>query len=89
MKRLLALILCVSLIFSLNIVSAVTVSSECDISDIAVPIDSSVTDAAIGTKLDIKAKSAILMEVNSGKILYEQNADEQLPPASITKIMSM
>lgn len=89
MKRLFAIILCVSLIFSLNTVSAVTVSSECDISDIAVPIDSSVTDAAIGTKLDIKAKSAILMEVNSGKILYEQNADEQLPPASITKIMSL
>ena len=89
MKRLFAIILCVSLIFSLNAVSAVTVSSECDISDIAVPIDSSVTDAAIGTKLEIKAKSAILMEVNSGKILYEQNADEQLPPASITKIMSL
>lgn len=89
MKRLLAIILCVSLIFSLNIVSAATVSSECDISDIAVPIDTTVTDAAIGTKLDIKAKSAILMEVNTGKILYEQNADEQLPPASITKIMSL
>ena len=70
-------------------VTAATVSSECDISDIAVPIDSTVTDAAIGTQLDIKAKSAILMEVNTGKILYEQNADEKLPPASITKIMSL
>ncbi len=68
---------------------AATVSSECDISDIAVPIDSTVNDAAIGTKLDIKAKSAILMEVNTGKILYEMNADEKLPPASITKIMSL
>lgn len=89
MKRILAIILCVSLIFSLNTVSAATVSSECDISDIAVPIDSTVTDTAIGTKLDIKAKSAILMEVNTGTILYEQNADEKLPPASITKIMSL
>lgn len=72
----------------INIVAA-TVSSECDLSDIAVPIDTGVTDAAIGTKLDIKAKSAILIEVNTGKILYEHNADQKLPPASITKIMSL
>ncbi len=79
---------CCVLLCSLT-AGAATVSSECDISDIAVPIDNTVTDAAIGTKLDIKAKSAILMEVNTGKILYEQNADEKLPPASITKIMSL
>ena len=29
------------------------------------------------------------MEVNTGKILYEMNSDEKLPPASITKIMSL
>lgn len=72
----------------LNVVAA-TISSECDISDITVPIDTTITDVAIGTKLDIKAKSAILIEVNTGKILYEQNADQKLPPASITKIMSL
>ena len=70
-------------------VSAATVSSECDISDINIPISAEVGDAAIGQTLDIKAKSAILMEVNTGKILYEMNADEVLPPASITKIMSL
>lgn len=80
---------CCLLICSCINAKAVTVSSECDISDIEIPIDAAVTDAAIGTTLDIKAKSAILMEVNSGKILYEMNADEQLPPASITKIMSL
>lgn len=89
MKKFFILIICISITLSLGGVSAATVSSECDISDIAVPIDTSVTDAVIGTKLDIKAKSAILMEVNTGKILYEQNADEKLPPASITKIMSL
>ena len=89
MKKALAIIICVLISVSFNVVSAATVSSECDISDIAVPIDSTVTDAAIGTKLDIKAKSAILMEVNTGKILYEQDMDEKLPPASITKIMSL
>lgn len=35
------------------------------------------------------AKSAILIEVSTGKILYESNADEKLNPASMTKIMSM
>ncbi len=88
-KLIFCLIACCALIMGTTAVSAITVSSECDIDDISIPIDSTVTDAAIGTQLDIKAKSSILMEVNTGKILYEQNADEKLPPASITKIMSL
>jgi D-alanyl-D-alanine carboxypeptidase (penicillin-binding protein 5/6) len=35
------------------------------------------------------AKSAILIEASTGKVLFEKNADEGLPPASMTKIMSM
>ena len=89
MKKILVIIMCVAMACSLNLSLQAAVSSECDISDINIPIDSTVTDAAIGTKLDIKAKSAILLEVNTGKILYEMNADEKLPPASITKIMSL
>ena len=38
---------------------------------------------------DVNAKSAVLMEASTGKILYEKNADEPLPPASVTKIMSL
>jgi len=34
-------------------------------------------------------KSAILMEASTGTVLYEQNADEKLPIASVTKIMTM
>ena len=84
-----AAICCAIVANTVLFVGAATVSSECDISDIAVPIDNTITDAAIGTQLDIKAKSAILMEVNTGEILCEMNSDEQLPPASITKIMSL
>ncbi len=87
MKKLLCLILCLC-IFSVS-VSAKTVSSECELDDIDVPLSAVETNAAIGTVLDIKAKSAILMEPNTGKILYEQNADEKLSPASITKVMSL
>lgn len=34
-------------------------------------------------------KSAILMEASTGEILFEQNAEEALPPASVTKVMTL
>ena len=34
-------------------------------------------------------KSAILMEAETGTVLYEYNADAALPPASVTKIMTL
>lgn len=40
-------------------------------------------------ELDIKGKSALLMDANTGEIIYELNKDEGLPPASIAKIMTM
>ena len=36
----------------------------------------------------IKAPTAILMDFNSGKILFEREADQQIYPASMTKIMT-
>ena len=39
--------------------------------------------------LDVAGKSALLMDVATGKILYENNAHEPLPPASVTKVMTM
>lgn len=38
---------------------------------------------------DIPAKSAILMDATSGRVLFEKNPDEPMPPASITKIMTL
>lgn len=46
-------------------------------------------DAPLRDTLELNCKSAILMEANTGKILYEQNADEALPPASVTKVMTL
>lgn len=37
----------------------------------------------------LTAKSAILMEISSGQVLLSKNPDEKLPPASITKIMTL
>ena len=47
------------------------------------------TVAQSSTSLDLACKSAILMDAATGAVLYEQNADEALPPASVTKIMTL
>lgn len=39
--------------------------------------------------INVEAKSAILMEPTTGKILYEKNIDEKYAPASVTKVMTM
>lgn len=39
--------------------------------------------------VDENAKSAILMCMDTGEIIYESNAYEHLSPASVTKIMSI
>ncbi len=39
--------------------------------------------------LDVEAKSAILIEPNSGEVLYEKNSKEKFAPASVTKVMTM
>lgn len=38
--------------------------------------------------LNIKAKSAILVDAKTGKILYAMNVDKMYPPASMTKMMT-
>ena len=88
MRKFLSVFLAVCLCFGMNI-SAKTVSSECDLSDIDAPLEASSENVVVGQKLDIKAKSVILMEVKTGEILYEDNSDEKLAPASITKIMPL
>lgn len=43
----------------------------------------------VDTDFKINAKSAMLMEANTGKILFMQNEDEKASPASVTKIMTL
>lgn len=40
-------------------------------------------------ELGLQAQSAYLMEYSTGKVIYEKNADEQLFPASMTKMMGL
>jgi len=37
---------------------------------------------------EVSSKSILAVEYNTGKILYEKNKDEKLPPASTTKLMT-
>ncbi len=39
--------------------------------------------------IDVKAKSAVLMDASTGEILFSKNENEKLYPASVTKIMSL
>ena len=41
------------------------------------------------TDLGLTSKSALLMEEDTGTILYEQNSHEALPPASVTKVLTL
>ena len=48
-----------------------------------------VPGAARAVDMDLPVKSAILMDVATGTILYEQDAHTPLAPASVTKVMTM
>ncbi len=45
--------------------------------------------AADNIPFDVNADSALLMDYSTGEILYSKNADLALPPASVTKIMTL
>ncbi len=59
-----------------------------DVSLISEP--SAVSDVGVEDgSLELNCKSVILMEAETGTVLYRQNCDEALPPASVTKIMTL
>jgi len=53
---------------------------------LALPVSASVPEKM---PFDVNADSAVLMEAETGTILYAKNADQALPPASVTKIMTL
>ena len=46
------------------------------------------TDPA-STGLSVAAKAAVLIDASTGKVLFSQNGRDRLPPASVTKVMTM
>ncbi|MBO4353745.1 MAG: D-alanyl-D-alanine carboxypeptidase [Clostridia bacterium] len=77
--------------FLLAIVMAFLVPSAAYATDYDVAAEEApaVTAAAQFSAEGIDAVSAILTEQSTGRVLFEYNADEALPPASVTKTMTM
>ncbi|WP_099158423.1 D-alanyl-D-alanine carboxypeptidase family protein [Virgibacillus ndiopensis] len=71
-------VLILSMVLSLLFVSAIPVFGE----------EKNVSESN-QLNLAPNAKSAILIERDTGKLLYDKNAHEKLPPASMTKIMTL
>lgn len=69
------------------VLAAGQLATEYSSGDLLEPLEASTVPA--GELGDIRAKSAVLIEKSTGRILYEHNAHERLAPASITKIMSL
>lgn len=59
-------------------------------SSICMAADSKTTTSLTPTDaFNVDAKSGILIEFSSGKVIYEKNSHDKLPPASVTKVMTM
>lgn len=88
MKKVMGIIMSFVLAITLTVTASGTVATEYLSDDLYEPLGEAKQTAA-ATDLKIAAKSAILMEPRTMEILYEQNSDERVAPASITKIMSL
>lgn len=77
MKKIIALLLATGILFTLPI----KVKASDDIIEDEEPV--------YGDSICKDVKSAILIEAQTGEIIYEKNASDALPPASVTKIMTL
>ena len=77
MKRFIIMLLCFSLFIPLGVYAETKESGE-----------ENTTNSTNNTNLINNAKSGILLDYNSGSIIFEKNPDEQLAIASLTKMIS-
>ncbi len=75
MKKILCLVLTFILLFGMCLVSFAENGTN--------------SEAESNLNFDVEAKSAVLMEASTGNILYSKNRNASLPPASVTKIMTI
>ena len=97
MKRISEKVICLTL--SIYMISSIFIISQAEnyewtvINNDTVETNSSAEGDNVETsskdELDLDCESAILIEQNSGQVLYEKNAHEQLRPASVTKLMTI
>lgn len=95
MKKILIFLLVLCLCFSVSDISAAasepeeteTVQSENLVNETVEETEEGAVQADGG--LGLTAPSAILMEASTGTVILEKNSHEKLPPASVTKIMTL
>lgn len=56
---------------------------------LVIPKDTIFAEEATTVAVDVKAKSYVLIEASTGKVICEKQKDKELMPASITKIMTL
>lgn len=87
-KKIISLLLCFCLVLfspiSIFAYSNYIWSSSLD----SIYTNSSETNS-IDNSLNLESGAAVLIEQNSGKVLYDKNMHEQLRPASVTKVMTI
>ncbi len=91
MLKIICSMLLISIIYNIN-VTAFAIDNYVwshDISSIETNASSDTNIENTKPELDLKSGSAILIDQDSGQVLYEHNIHEQLRPASVTKIMSI
>lgn len=89
-KKIVSCIVCLSLMLCLCF--SASANDSLSVSDyVTAPAwANEVTQTAVSAEnLNLGGKSIILIEETTGKVLYERDADIKLPPASITKIMTL
>ena len=94
LKKVICLTLSIYMISSIFIISQAesyewTVINNSDTIETNSPAEGESNEAIANDELNLDCKSAILIEQNSGQVLYEKNAHEQLRPASVTKLMTI
>ncbi len=83
MKKIVSLISAIAILFTFSF----TVFAENDVKNEAEYWE--VYKPTVDSNLNLAVKSAVLIEAETGEVLYEQNPDEALAPASVTKTMSL
>ena len=91
MKRILCILTIAAVFLSSNVVTGMELNYDVINEETATSGDAVIATESedAGDTLDLQSQSAILIEVKSGKVIYEKNADEALRPASVTKIMTL
>ena len=88
MKRIIVFLLSLSLLTA-TAYAADIYDMDSDIEDIPASVFEETEPAASVLEISISAPSAILIEKETGTVIFEKNADERCEPASVTKVMTI